>query len=276
MAGLSELKTRVISAFIFLIVILGGIFGGPETFGAVVILISVLLLWEFFGIVIPADAQSKKHLIILWTIAAILPVIWAFIKEYQGESFNLSGFAPTALILIYIPLLFELFSRSADPFANVGSLFLGFFYISIPMALLLDIAFVPAYDPYLILGLFLITWVNDIGAYFVGSLMGKRPLAPAISPNKTWEGSIGGWSMTILMSLLYFHLFLGKDWEFTIILAFIGGVFGSLGDLVESKLKRSAGIKDTGQIMPGHGGILDRLDAFIFFMPFVYLFLRYF
>lgn len=273
--AIKGLKTRVISAFVFLVIILGGIFGGSETFGGIVILISVLLLWEFFEIVIPEDIRSKRNQGILWTIAAIIPVIWVFIKEYQGEVFSLSEFAPIALLLIYIPLLFELFSQSSYPFAKVGGLFLGFFYITVPMTLLLDIAFVPSYNPYLILGLFLMTWVNDIGAYFVGSLIGKTPLARSISPKKTIEGSIGGWTLTVISSVLYFHLFLGKDWIFTIALALIAGIFGTLGDLVESKLKRTAGIKDTGQLMPGHGGILDRFDAFIFFLPFIYLFLNY-
>lgn len=273
--ALKGLKTRIISALIFLVIILGGIFGGSETFGIMVALMTILLLWEFLNIVVPADNPSKKTYIILWTIVALIPVVYFFLKQYQGDDFELSTFAPLAIALIFLPLLFELISPSSSPFGNVGGLFLGYFYITIPMILFIDIAFSPSYSPYLVLGLFLMTWINDIGAYFVGSLMGKTPLAPTISPKKTLEGSIGGWIFTIAAAVLYFHLFMGKNWGYAISLGIIAGFFGTVGDLIESKLKRSAGIKDSGQLMPGHGGLLDRFDAFIFFLPFVYLFIEY-
>ncbi len=269
------LKERVISAFVFLVIILIGIFGGASNFGFLVILISVFLLWEFFGIIISEESRSKSIHKALWTIAALIPVAWVFWKEFQGEAFDLYEFGPIALILIYIPLLFELFSLSSAPFDHVGGLFLGFFYITVPMCLLLDIAYVPAYSPFLILGLLLMTWLNDIGAYFVGSSIGKTPLAPTISPKKTWEGTLGGWATTILGGALYFHFFMEKPWDLTVAISVIAAVFGTLGDLVESKLKRTAGIKDTGRVMPGHGGLLDRFDAFIFFLPFIYLYLRF-
>ena len=112
------------------------------------------------------------------------------------------------------------------------------------------------------------TWANDVGAYFVGSKFGKTKLFPRISPKKTWEGSFGGVMMTFLtgwlLSLYIIELNL-KDW---LILALIVSIFGSIGDLVESMLKRSVGVKDSGTILPGHGGFLDRFDAFIFLLPF--------
>ena len=121
----------------------------------------------------------------------------------------------------------------------------------------------------------LLVWSSDTGAYLVGSLIGKTPLAPKISPKKTWEGTVGGWVFSMLVSIALFYIF-KEDflelWQF-MALALICGVFGTLGDLVESKFKRSYDIKDSGNLLPGHGGMLDRFDAFFLVVPYVYIFL---
>ena len=124
------------------------------------------------------------------------------------------------------------------------------------------------FSPNIVFGLLALTWMNDTGAYLVGSQIGKHKLFPRISPKKTWEGSTGGVVFTFvlayILSLLFDDLRL-VDWMF---LAAIVGTFGSIGDLIESMLKRSLKIKDSGNLLPGHGGILDRFDAFIFLLPF--------
>jgi phosphatidate cytidylyltransferase len=116
--------------------------------------------------------------------------------------------------------------------------------------------------------LLLLTWMNDTGAYLVGSNFGRRMLFPRISPKKTWEGTIGGVVITFITAAS-FCAFSGElrlfDW---MVLAAFVSVFGTLGDLVESMLKRSVGVKDSGNLLPGHGGVLDRFDAFIFVLPF--------
>ena len=112
------------------------------------------------------------------------------------------------------------------------------------------------------------TWMNDTAAYIVGSQIGKTPLFPRISPKKTWEGTLGGLAGTLILAFLlneYFEELILRDW---LILAILVGLFGSLGDLVESMLKRSFAIKDSGRLLPGHGGFLDRFDGFIFMLPF--------
>ena len=125
-----------------------------------------------------------------------------------------------------------------------------------------------AFHPNIIFGLLLLTWANDTGAYLIGSQIGRTKLFPRISPKKTWEGSLGGVLvafMTAYLLSLFFKDLVLKDW---LILAFLVSIFGSIGDLVESMLKRSLKIKDSGNLLPGHGGMLDRFDAFLFLLPF--------
>ena len=114
----------------------------------------------------------------------------------------------------------------------------------------------------------MLTWGNDTGAYLIGSVIGKTPLFPRISPKKTWEGSLGGVAVTFIIAWLlsiYTQELTLQTW---LVLAGIVSVFGSTGDLIESMLKRSLGVKDSGTIMPGHGGFLDRFDAFMYMIPF--------
>ena len=133
------------------------------------------------------------------------------------------------------------------------------------------------YNPNILLGAFILVWVNDSFAYLVGKNFGKHKLLERISPNKTIEGFIGGVVFTILASILISQFYTFFSVTLWIITALIISIFGTLGDLVESKFKREAGVKDSGNIMPGHGGILDRLDSVIFVIPFLYiLYLIYF
>jgi phosphatidate cytidylyltransferase len=123
----------------------------------------------------------------------------------------------------------------------------------------------------LVMVLFALVWVNDAGAFFAGSALGKRKLAPRISPNKTWEGTIGGFAASVLLGLVIAALS-----RFTagqgLLLGVILGVIGPLGDLAESALKRGAGVKDSGALLPGHGGVLDRIDSVIVCAPLLYYF----
>ena len=129
------------------------------------------------------------------------------------------------------------------------------------------------FEPIAIIGVFILIWVNDTFAYLVGKKWGKNKLFEAVSPKKTIEGFIGGLFFTIIFAFILSISFLFFTFENWIIIAIIVSVFGTVGDLLESKLKRIAKVKDSGKIMPGHGGLLDRLDSVIFVAPFVYLYL---
>jgi phosphatidate cytidylyltransferase len=124
--------------------------------------------------------------------------------------------------------------------------------------------------------LFLIGWATDTFAYYVGRSIGKRPLAPAVSPKKTWEGAIGGTLGALLAGvLLKLSILPFINWVHVLVLTLIVAVVGQLGDLAESRMKRAAGVKDSGRLLPGHGGMLDRFDALILAAPAAYLYLRY-
>jgi phosphatidate cytidylyltransferase len=123
----------------------------------------------------------------------------------------------------------------------------------------------------LVILLFALVWINDAGAFFVGSAMGKKPLAPRISPKKTWEGTLGGFAATVILALLVGLFSRLSVWQ-GLFLGVVLGVAGPVGDLVESALKRGAGVKDSGAFLPGHGGVLDRIDSVIFCAPILYYF----
>ncbi|RZW48422.1 MAG: phosphatidate cytidylyltransferase, partial [Flavobacteriaceae bacterium] len=149
------------------------------------------------------------------------------------------------------------------------------FYISSAFIFIILIAnFYEDYNPNILLGSFILVWVNDTFAYLVGKNIGKQKLFPSISPKKTVEGFLGGLFFSCLSSYFIAKFTNTLDFSNWLILAIIVSVFGTLGDLIESKYKRQADVKDSGIIMPGHGGLLDRLDSIIFAAPFIYLFLR--
>jgi phosphatidate cytidylyltransferase len=177
-------------------------------------------------------------------------------------------------------MIIELFKQNKDPFANVAITLIGVIYVSMPFGLLSYLVFYPpfgdTYNPSFLIAYFLLMWANDSGAYIVGSLIGKHKLFERISPKKTWEGFIGGAFFTLLAAWaisLYLHELSLMHWLFVGSITFS---FGTFGDLVESQLKRSVGMKDSGKMLPGHGGILDRFDSIIFSAPIVFVYLMFF
>lgn len=174
--------------------------------------------------------------------------------------------------------ILELFQKRQAPGHFISSYLLGIFYISLPVCLLFWVASGPdaIYKPNRVFGLLWLVWTNDTLAYLVGSQIGKHKLFERISPKKTWEGTIGGVVGTILMAWGLSHYVTDFSPEQWLALGIVVSIFGTLGDLVESMLKRSAGIKDSGNLFPGHGGFLDRFDAFLFMLPFAWLTLMLF
>jgi phosphatidate cytidylyltransferase len=266
------LLTRVSTAIIFVLVMLGGLYGGRYTFVMLFALITAFCLWEFLGIVLSKQSKSDRIRLTLGIIIGLTPFL--LISALQLELVKQTEDYIAYSTFLFFPLLFtafiyELYTKSEKPFANVAYMILGLVYIGVPFALLDLIAF-DGYYFYAntVFGLLLLTWCNDTAAYFVGSQLGKTPLFPRISPKKTWEGTLGGITITFILayvlSLVFTELRL-IDW---MILAAIVSIFGSLGDLVESMLKRSVQVKDSGSLLPGHGGFLDRFDGFIFLLPF--------
>lgn len=272
---MSSFVRRVLTAIVFVIVMVGGVYLHPFTFVGLFGLITGLALWEYLNLAL-AETKSRRDVNrkFLGLVLGITPFILValhqvgFIEHEHHEQYI--WYATFLMLpLIFLAFVYELYTASEKPFANIGILLLGMVYIGVPFALLLLIGFLKGnFSPNIVFGLLAMTWMNDTGAYLVGSQIGKTKLFPRISPGKTWEGSTGGVVVTFivayLLSLLFTDLRL-VDW---LILAAIVSLFGSIGDLVESMLKRSLKIKDSGNLLPGHGGILDRFDAFIFLLPF--------
>lgn len=178
-------------------------------------------------------------------------------------------------IFVNLFLIKDLFSGKTIPLFSTKRFLLTTFYLSSAFVFLILIAnYYQEYNPQILLGAFILIWVNDSFAYLVGKNFGKQKLFEIISPKKTVEGFLGGLFFSCIAS--YFIATFTETLGFTnwLILAIIISVFGTIGDLIESKFKRQAKVKDSGVIMPGHGGLLDRLDSIIFAAPFIYLFLR--
>lgn len=275
------LRQRFITAIFFVLLMLGGIFGGRYPFVALFAVINMLCLWEFLSMTLEYRKKKRDK------IRKLIGLAFGMIPFALVAAINLQWVSSPERMLIFVlvllfpalflALIYELYSAAENPFANVGLIILGMIYIGIPFSLVEILAFHEGdFQGMTIFGILLLTWANDTGAYLIGSQIGKRKLFERISPKKTWEGSIGGMIVTILIALLMHQLYGSISWERWVGLAIIVSVFGTFGDLVESMLKRSSGKKDSGNILPGHGGILDRFDAFIFVIPFATTFLLLF
>ncbi len=266
------LLRRASTAAIFVLIMLGGLYGGYYSFILLFALITGLCLWEFLYMTIDHGKRRDWLRRILGVAFGLTPFALAVMIHLNWIKINDTFVIITALLFfpfIFMAFIYELIAQSESPFGNVAFIVLGMVYIGAPFALLDFIAFEGnTFYANTIFGLLLMTWFNDTGAYIVGSKFGKTKLLPRISPNKTWEGSLGGVFFTFLTALVLCQIFPERhavDW---FVLAAIVAVFGSVGDLIESMLKRSVGVKDSGNLLPGHGGVLDRFDAFIFQLPF--------
>lgn len=274
-------KQRVSTGLIFAGTMTGVILISPLACAILFVLITGLCLYEFTGLVLIQDGspminQSRRTLSITIGISLPVAVLFNYLNGFYNWVDTTRDLAiPVALLLSSGLFLFELFAKSKNPFSNIGFSFLGLFYIGLPFSLIIELSLaLPNQTGNLfILCILFMIWAGDTGAYILGSKIGRTKMFPRISPKKTWEGTCSG-------ALLASSVGAGCNWIFTsieleldqwIILGIICAVFGVLGDLVESMLKRSLGIKDSANTLPGHGGFLDRFDSLIFVMPFIAL-----
>lgn len=262
---------------------LGGVFGGATAFFILFALITAGSLWELMGLLFAAEGNHLRLRKVLGTVLGLLPFLMigsfvlGLINADSGTLFAWNAafviLLTTLFALVFLLFVFELFLHSDRPFVNIGHFLLGLFYVGLPFTLLAYISIGPdgEYAPLRVFGLLLLTWTNDTMAYLVGSKIGKHPFFSRISPKKTWEGTLGGIAFTFFAGWLlaqWIGDFTLREW---MLLATCVAIFGTLGDLVESMLKRSIHIKDSGSLLPGHGGLLDRFDSFIFVLPFAWL-----
>lgn len=238
-------------------------------------LITGLATWEFTGLV-----NEYKHVNVNRLITTVAGVYFflAVAGVNSGAIQTNAVFVPYLLTIIYL-FISGLYTKSDDSVNDWAYTMLSQMYIALPLSTINVIAFRQAADGlnyyyYLLpLSIFIFLWTNDTGAYCTGSLFGKHKLFPRISPAKSWEGSIGGGILVLIVaSIMYYIESQGENLSGLNLIEWLGlglvvVVFGTWGDLVESLLKRTLGIKDSGNILPGHGGILDRLDSSLMAIP---------
>ena len=214
--------------------------------------------------------------------AAAVWLLYATAQYGMAISHGIGIFLPYLLYLLYVVCRSTFLPHQAI-LPSLGNSVIGQLYIAVPLALTIRLTLVvdpfssmTQYNGLLLLAIFIFIWINDTGAYLVGSRWGKRRLAPNISPKKSVEGSIGGLLLVLLSAVvLRLLLFPELSWLSILLIAAVVAIFGTIGDLFESSLKRQAGVKDSGKLIPGHGGILDRIDSLLLAVPAVYLLLAF-
>lgn len=253
---MSEFVKRAISGAVYVAIVVGLLIWWPQYFMNVAGALAMLAVFEFHRLM----GSSRRTTLFAGFAAAFLPV-----------SMTLAS-----AVLVGIMLIEELWHKAEDPIRNWGNILIGQFMIGLPFALMADIC---AKSNLLMLAIFVIIWTNDSMAYCTGSLLSKRKggnhkMFPRVSPGKSWEGLIGG----ICFALLAGYGFSFVEPEFNVcqwlVLAGVIAVAGTLGDLMESLMKRTIGVKDSGRFMPGHGGVLDRFDSILLAAPVVWVVLQ--
>lgn len=265
---------RAITGILFVAVLVCS-FLRPQTMVMLFALITGLTIWEFTGLVNDREKVTVNRL-----ISTVAGVYFFFaMAGFTSELTPSAVFIPYLVSIIYL-MVAELYLKNEDPIHDWAYTMMAQLYIALPFSLLSTLAFhttpqgLVAYDAVLPLSVFVFLWINDTGAYICGSLLGKHKLFPRISPGKSWEGSIGGGILVIAVAVLVWWLtdqyqlnqlgLTAIEWAglgLTVV------VFGTWGDLVESLFKRTLGIKDSGNILPGHGGMLDRFDSSLLAIP---------
>ena len=268
---------RAITGLIFVAVLIGCIIGSPLSFGLLFSIISAMATAEFCNLMNKHEGVCvNRNICVLGSVSLFLCFF------YYGMNPAQTGiFIPYLIITIYL-MVSELYLKKKHPLNSLAYAMLSQIYVGLPFALLNVLAFhsngwdsVSEYQFILPLSIFAFNWINDTGAYCTGMLLGKHPLFKRISPKKSWEGSIGGAVFCIAGAFALAYFFPIMSTAAWVGMGLTVVVFGTWGDLTESLMKRHLGIKDSGNILPGHGGMLDRFDSAIMAIPaaVVYLYL---
>lgn len=270
----SNLTQRVITAIAGAAVIIFGVVFSEWTYFFVFFVICLASIWEFYSLSALDGMVPQKT---FGTICGMAIYCLSFFIERGDIPYKYYFAIFPILSCVYLIKLYKKFERK--PFTNIAYTYLGIFYVAIPFALLNIAAFehhalFSGYNFQIIFGCLFILWATDTGAYFAGTFFGKHKLFERISPKKSWEGAVGGAILAFVFAYVISIYFTSlQQWEWMVVAAIIivGGVYG---DLVESLLKRSMEIKDSGDSLPGHGGFLDRFDGLLISAPFIVAFLE--
>jgi phosphatidate cytidylyltransferase len=268
----NNLTQRIITGLLGSAGIIAAVCISEWTYFAVFFIICLFTLLEFYRVAGLDGTVPQKA---FGTVCGVLVFCLSFLIEAEHISYRYYFLVFPLIACVYIIKLYKKFERK--PFVNIAFTFLGIFYVAIPFALLNIAAFENGeYNYQIIFGCLFILWASDTGAYFAGTFFGKRKLFERISPKKSWEGFIGGAILALVFAYGLSRYFDSLDLAQWIIVGVIIIVGGTFGDLVESLLKRSTEIKDSGDSLPGHGGFLDRFDGLLISAPFIVAYLEIF
>jgi phosphatidate cytidylyltransferase len=280
---MKTLYTRSVTAAIFVIVMLGAVLWSPASFFLLFVVIAVGGMREYFQLMEKIDPEYR--MVSPWHRPCVYLLVPSVFLALSGKHFQFLYLPAEFLglwlgaMLILIILVNEGLFMDRLRVKNLRHSLVGLLYVALPLGLMVNMRFDDSVGrvPVLVLGIIGSLWINDTMAYLVGWQIGKTPFFPAISPKKTWEGTIGGVVLTLVVAALYGYYghayYPVGQW---IAIAATAAIFGTAGDLLESKIKRLAGVKDSGTLMPGHGGILDRFDSMLIAAPAVWLYAAFF
>lgn len=256
-----EVLRRLLTGVVYVLLLLSAVFLSSDAYDFLFMVFGLACLYEYKRLVLLKGYYIFVGYLTLW---------WIFI--YLTRDPVLIQALLLMTIVVNVGLLAYLFNPAQKEFNTLQKYLVGLFYLGGGCIFLTMIPYQDNFfAKYLIIGIFIMIWVNDSFAYLVGKTLGRHKLYPAVSPKKTIEGSMGGLVFTLLAAFIlgkYAPVLTTYQW---LILALVVVIAGGFGDLIESKLKRAAGVKDSGAILPGHGGMLDRLDSLVFAAPFAYL-----
>lgn len=273
---MSNFLTRTITGLSMVFLLLFSLWHDPWLFAGIFLIVTFLGVWEFYSLFSQSAIKPQK---VYGTICGSTIYLLIFLlKEIDPDLPFPSWYIPlfTAMVLFFLSFIYEIYRKEEKPLENIAVTTMGVLYVALPLTMLNLMNSVDSPHflgfPAFLLGYFIFTWVYDTGAYLYGKQFGKHKLFERISPKKTWEGTVAGVVAAGLFAIGISYLVTEiplKDW---LVLALLVVVFGTFGDLSESLFKRSLKIKDSGNILPGHGGILDRFDTVFISTPFVFLY----
>ncbi|MFA5575014.1 MAG: phosphatidate cytidylyltransferase [Brumimicrobium sp.] len=269
---MSNILTRTIYGGLFIALVMGAFLLGEYVSAVALGGFMILGLLEFYKFFSEIENPQVKPVKFIGLFGGIILFSTLIVLEVTQYDFDI---LLVLIPLFFLPLFSIVFSREENPLLNLTVTFFSWIYILLPFYIMFkiylfesDVTFQWTY----VIGFFILVWSNDTFAYLSGRFFGKHKFFERISPKKTWEGAIGGFLMTIVFGIIYTSLF-DKDYLFWITAAIFVSPVSILGDLIESRFKRLYNIKDSGTILPGHGGVLDRFDASLYAAPFFYLLL---
>ena len=285
---LKNFLVRTASGAVLLGIVLAAIFSGVWGYGALLLAVTILGVWEFYGLARAKGSEPQRCMGMLMSLALFFAGFVASLYIYEvTDNENALGLGVLLLLifamLLVITFVIEVFRNRQTPMYNIATTIMGAVYVALPMAILTILpsllnsliyrgnAWIP-WAPWVFLFYLLLVWGNDVFAYLVGVTMGKHRMCERLSPKKSWEGFVGGVMGSAAVGAIAASV-LGGSYGVWIGLAIVVALSSVVGDLIESMFKRDAGVKDSGAIMPGHGGILDRFDALIISAPFALIYL---